>query len=171
MAQVGKKYKTIAPASRTAGFPEVAGVGRSIYQASSETYLAGAPVYINASGVVKEGASHPLTIYGFARIPADNTATDGAKGANVYKAHVGQLFQGTLSGTWSSSFMGVKGMLTKDSSSWLIQIITADSDSYDVLLQGPAPNQNWAAGDSFIEVLFTVLDTKIQGDATANVAS
>ncbi len=171
MAQAGKKYVAITPASRNAGFPEVAGAGRSLYQASSQTYLKGAPVYLNASAVVAEGASYPQTIFGFARAAADNTATDGAKAANIYKAHEGQLFQGTLSGTWSSSYVGVKAMLTQDSSSWLIKISTAHSASYNVILQGPAPNQNWAAGDSAIEVLFTVLDTKIQGDTIANVAS
>lgn len=171
MAQTGKSFATITPAMGRAGFPQCDGVGKGLLQASSQTYLKGAPVYINASGVIAEGASYPQTIYGFARVAADNTATDGSKAANVYKAREGELFSATLSDTWCTSFLGVKAMLTSSASSWYIKISTAHSASYNVIIRGLVPNQNWAAGDVRPEVLFTVLDTKIQGDSIANVAS
>lgn len=171
MAQTGKSHATITPANRNAGFPQHDGVGKGLLQASSQTYLKGAPVFINGSGVIAEGASYPQTIYGFARVAADNTASDGSKPAQVYKAHVGDLFSATLSDTWCTSFLGIKAMLTSSASSWYIKISTAHSASYNVIIRGLVPNQNWAAGDVRPEVLFSVIDTKLQGDAIANVAS
>lgn len=168
MAQTGKAIP-ITPAQRLAGFPLVE--GSLIGEASSQTYTAGAPLYINASGVLQVGASYPQTIYGFARIAGQNGATDGAKTPSVYKARVDDLFVCTLSGTWSSSYVGVKAMLSASSSTFVAKISTGDSASYNVIIRGLDPRGRWAVGDVNPAILVSVIDTKIQGDAIANVAS
>lgn len=154
----GKSYIAITPGDRQSGIPRC----KSAPEGSSQTYLKGAPVLLSG-GYVVQGSSIPQTIYGFARVAGGNGATDGAKSANLYRAEGGRLFSGTLGTTLTDSHRGAKAMLSLSASSWFLNISTAASASYNVVIEGWT--SNWALGDTFPEVLFSVLPTKIQGES------
>lgn len=161
MAVTGKSYVAITPDSRAAGFPPVDGA-KLLLEASSQTFTKGAPVVLNASGYIAEGASIPQAVYGFARIAGQNGATDGAKVPSVYKAKNGDLYVGTFEGTIAQSHIGASAMLSKSASSWFIKISTAASASYNANIRGI--RSPFAVGDTNPEILFSLIETKIQGD-------
>lgn len=163
MAVTGKSYVAITPSMLGAGFPQADGIGKGLAEASVQTYLKGAPVLLNASGYIAEGASIPQAIYGFARIPGQNGASDGAKTPSVYKAKPDQVYIGTFEGTLVTSHLGASAMLSKSSSSWFLKISTGASASYNAILLGPGPR--FAIGDANPEVLFTLISSKIQMDS------
>ena len=154
----GKTYVAISPADRNAGVPRV----KAAPEGSSQTYLKGTPVLLSG-GYIVAGASIPQTIYGFARVAGQNGASDGAKTASAYRAEAGKLFSGTLGTTLTDSHRGAKAMLSLSASSWFLNISTAASASYNVVIEGWT--SNWALGDTNPEVLFSVIPTKIQGES------
>lgn len=158
MAQTGRVV-AITPADRNAGIPRC----KAWVEASVQTYLKGAPLVKNASGYVAEGASIPQVLWGFARVAGQNGASDGAKTASAYVAEVGKTFTGTLAGTLATSHAGASAMLSQSASSWVLTIVTSASASYNAKID--SWTSSWAVGDVNAEVIFTLIDTKIQTDA------
>lgn len=149
----------ITPHSRAAGMPEVVELG----EATSQTQTLGAPLNINASGVLQENATTGTVIYGFSTKAGQNVATDGAKQAAVYRIVPGTKFEGTLSVTsWADSFIGSEVALQKTSSTWILATLTSISSLSVARILGPATSQV-TAGDSMPPVIFTVLNTKTEG--------
>lgn len=148
----------ITPGSRTAGLAN----GVDVPEASSQTYTLGAPLTINASGVLGEIASNGTLIYGFAQKAGQNGATDGAKTGKVFKVTPNERFEGVLSvASWDQSLVGSKVGLSKVSSTWILVTATAISSIAQCVVLGV--NSNWQAGDAKPVVIFSVLNADQQG--------
>ena len=128
-------------------------------EASSQTYTVGAPV-IRSAGYIKEAGANPATIYGFAVKAGGNGASDGATTAKVAKALPGRRFTGTLSATsLAQAMIGSVVNLVAASSTWYLNTATSISSAAQCKIEGIAPR--FALGDSMAEVVFTVIDDKI----------
>lgn len=128
-------------------------------EASSQTYTLGAPL-IRSAGYIKEAGANPATVYGFGVRPGQNGASDGAKNAKVAKALPGRRFTGTLSVTsLAEAMIGSSVNLVAASSTWYLNTATSISSAAQCKIEGPAPRFTY--GDSMPEVVFTVIDDKI----------
>lgn len=152
-------YQPITPHSRAAGMPEVVYLG----EATSQTQTIGAPLNINASGVLQENATNGTVIYGFSVKAGQNVAADGAKEAAVYRVKPGDKFEATLSVTsWDASLIGSEVALQKVSSTWIAATLTSISSLSVARILGAA-NTRVATGDSLPPVIISILNAKTEG--------
>lgn len=148
----------ITPGQRPSGLA----YGVDVPEASSQTFTLGAPVTINASGVIAEIASNGTLIFGFAQKAGQNGASDGAKTAKVFKVLPNERFEGTLSvASWDQSLVGSKVGLSKISSTWCLVTATAISSIAQAVVLGV--NSNWQKGDTNPVAIFSILNADQQG--------
>lgn len=149
----------ITPGSSRDGMPYITDVP----EASSQTYKLGAPVLLNASGIVAEIATSGTTLWGIAVKDGQNGASNSAKTAKVYKITPDALFEGTLSvASWDQSLVGSKVGFSQASSTWFLATGTAVSANAQCVIRGVS--SKWAAGDTNPQVIFSVLNSMIQGE-------
>lgn len=157
MAITGATSSPITPAVRLDACRVVA-----VPEASSQAFKAGAPARVSAGFLTVVTGEIPQTIKGFTVKAGQSGASDGAKTSTLYLAEPGTTFKGTLVGTLAATHRGAKALLSVDSAgSPFLSIATASSASYNVKIEGWT--SEWAVDDVNPVVIFTVLDTKIEG--------
>lgn len=150
----------ITPAGRHAGMPRA----EHELEASSQTEGIGAPVVINASGVLGVIASNGTLISGITAKAQQNGATDGAKRGVIYRAGPLERFTGTFIVTsWNQTMIGSAVAFSKVSSTYVLVSATALSASAQCKILGAA-NNDIAAGDVNVPIIFSVLNANVQGE-------
>lgn len=156
MAVTGKTATPIVPAFRP-------GRGRviAVPEHSAQSFKKGCPA-LRSAGYLSAVSGLPQTIAGFTRIAAQNGASDGAKSASLYLAEPGATFKGTLRDTLAQTMRGAKALISVDASfNAFLTIATASSASYNAVIEGWS--SEWTTDDVNPVVVFTVINTKIQG--------
>lgn len=129
---------------------------------SSQTFPKGAPAFVSAGYLTVVTGNLPQTIKGFTRIAGQSGASDGAKKGSLYLAADGATFKGTLRDTLAATQRGAKALISVDSAgSAFLTIVTASSASYNAKIEGWT--SEWSVGDVNPVVIFTVLNSKIEG--------
>ena len=151
----------LTPGRIWAGLPRA----EAMAEASSQTFTLGAPVYLNASGMLQEIAQSALTVYGIAGQAGLNSATDGVRNTRVYKISPDALFEGTLSvASWNISLATSVFGLSKSGSSWILVTAPTLSASAQCRVRGLANNVTFQTGDTNPVVVFSFVNTYIQGE-------
>lgn len=129
---------------------------------SAQAFKAGVPARLSAGYITVVTGELPQEIAGFTRIAGQDGASDGAKTSSLYIAEPGTTFKGTLVGTLAAANRGAKALISVDSAGGaFLTIATASSASYNCKIEGWTSEV--AVGDVNPPVIFTLLNTKIQG--------
>jgi hypothetical protein len=160
MAQTGK-WVPISPGAREgAAVPRV----NQRPEASTQTYLKGAPVMRSVGYISAQTVNNATAILGFARIAGQSGASDGAKDASYFVATPQAWFCITMSGTLAQSHFGsVLGLISNASTQWYAATLTSISSTANLRCEG-WDTTRWAIGDVNPEIFVSLIGSVIQGN-------
>ena len=149
----------VTPGSRVDGFCN----NIDILEASVQTYTLGAPLILNASGLMQEIATNATIAWGFALKAGQNSAANGTKFAKAFKIAPDARYEGTLSvASWAQSLVGSKVGFGPVSSTWVLQTAAGVLSVLPCIVRGVS--SNWLPGDTNPLIIFSVLNAGVQGE-------